>query len=486
MDTSAQQPRSLGEKYFGAEDLKWFAQVSLDRNPIHTDPIAARRLLTGTQLAHGSHLVLTALELALAQNVVAAGVTSLRCNYPNPVNVGDCVCFVASAMTDGSVQIDASVRGLLCCQLILASTPLPQAAAQPGLPSQGSGWSRLTRPCDEAPEFHCGKSYPIALNEAEFEHCFAHAVSFFGRHTVAAIASFSYMVGMVCPGLHSMTSSLQLELQPDAPVPDTLIYRIDRYDARLRLFHLSFEGCVAGTLKAFYRPPPQRQPSMGELSQQVRPGEFAGSRSLVIGGSRGLGELTARLLASGGGEVVLSYAVGRDEAEALCTEINAATDGHCEALQIDLLRDDFDTLSLPWARLDTVYFFATPRIFRKKAGLFDAALLAEFTHFYVDKFYEMCMLLEAQSVFRKVHVFLPSTVDIEKRPKGMTEYLMAKAAAEMLAHDISRSARHVEVLTRRLPRLSTDQTATILKTPSESNVGTLLPILRGLHLQAAG
>ncbi|MEO9149949.1 MAG: MaoC family dehydratase, partial [Burkholderiaceae bacterium] len=139
-DIPAQQSQLLGERAFLAQDLAWFAEVSLDRNPIHTDPVAARRLLTGTQLAHGSHLLLTALELALEQGMIPAGAASLRCNYPNPVSVGDTVRFTASATMDGSVRIDAEVRGLLCCQVTLASA-LSEAAVtpSPAMPSQGSG-----------------------------------------------------------------------------------------------------------------------------------------------------------------------------------------------------------------------------------------------------------------------------------------------------------------------------------------------------------
>ena len=79
-------------------------------------------------------------------------------------------------------------------------------------------------------------------------------------------------------------------------------------------------------------------------------------------------------------------------------------------------------------------------------------------------------------------MYFPSTVFVEERPKGMAEYAMVKSAAEILVREINRSFLHLRVFTTRLPRLSTDQTAAILKVSAESNVATLLPVIRSLKI----
>ena len=489
MTATAPQENVIGEKFFAPEDQELFARLSLDRNPMHMDPVAARRLMTGTQVVHGVHLLLTALEYCSHTGMREPG--SIRCSFNNPVGVGDRVRFALSRNDASGVQIDASVNGMLCCQATIATAQsgamasAPTLTATSGTDADSASWSRLATPSDEAPQAHLGRRYPIALNDRDFAASFPRCVASLGQEPVAAIASLSYMVGMVCPGLHSVFSSLRLELRRGAQATNTLAFTIDKYDNRVHLFDISFAGCIAGSLKAFRRPPPQRQASLAELSVQVKAGEFGASRALVIGGSRGLGELTARMLAAGGGSVVVSYASGRADAQALCAEINAAAAGRCEALKIDLLHDRFETLALDWSRFDVVYFFPTPRIFRKKTGLFDAPLFAEFVHFYIDKFFELCTLLEAHPRTEKAKVFLPSTVFLTERPKGMTEYVMAKAAAEILVEDINRSFRNLTVVATRLPRLSTDQTASILKLATDSNVDTLLPLLRALHACAS-
>jgi len=283
------------------------------------------------------------------------------------------------------------------------------------------------------------------------------------------------VVGMAVPGLHSVFSSLVY-----APGSGSeLRLQVRRWDPRFRLFIVDFRGALEGELRAFLRPPPQAQPGMRELAAHVQPREFAGTRSLVVGGSRGLGEVVAKLLAAGDGEVTVTYASGRDDGLRVAADIGAAGTGKAHVLALDLGGPHFEppVLSAP---PDSVYYFATPRIFRKKSGTFDAELFAEFTRFYLQRLSELCLWLEfIASTDRKITMYVPSSVFVDERPVGMTEYAMAKAAAEVLAEDLNRSLRRVRVLHSRLPRLATDQTASVWgASQTANNVEALLPIVR--------
>jgi hypothetical protein len=65
----------------------------------------------------------------------------------------------------------------------------------------------------------------------------------------------------------------------------------------------------------------------------------------------------------------------------------------------------------------------------------------------------------------------------------MSEYAMAKAAAEVLIEEINKSFEKLSVISTRLPRLNTDQTSSIVKISTESNLEALLPIIRSLNKQ---
>jgi hypothetical protein len=144
-----------------------------------------------------------------------------------------------------------------------------------------------------------------------------------------------------------------------------------------------------------------------------------------------------------------------------------------------VLGDSWETLSIA-PPLNAAYYFATPQIFRKSAGVYDAGRFQDFARYYIDAFYALCMDLERR-VTEPVRVFFPSSVAVTERPKGLTEYAMAKAAAEIAIADINRTFKRVSVLSRRLPRVSTDQTASLLDVPAAPNVATLLPIIREMY-----
>jgi NAD(P)-dependent dehydrogenase (short-subunit alcohol dehydrogenase family) len=214
---------------------------------------------------------------------------------------------------------------------------------------------------------------------------------------------------------------------------------------------------------------------MPALSSRIGPTEFAGRTALIIGGSRGLGAVTAKLLAAGGARVNLTYARGRREAEAIVQEIRAAPGtSHASALKCDVLGDVAAQLKDTPEAFTHLYYFATPQIGRQAAKVYDRKTLDQFLAVYVDGFAAVWDALTA----RPLSIFYPSTVFIQERPKGMTEYVMAKLAAEMLCADLARSAPGVSIMVPRLPRILTDQTATTPPVPAEDPVEALLPLLR--------
>ena len=469
---------SIGEKVFSNEDQRFFARLSGDINPMHMDPLVARRLITGRQVVHGVHIMLYALECWYRNR--GEPLSSLGCTFSNPVSVGEHVVFAQCGDT-----LHASVNELDCASVTLvrsvgtmtsgatrAPTPPGSQAVQPLAP--------LAEPLDEAPEFHLGRHYALNLDVGDEPTQFPGARHCLGKGGLAAALALSYVVGMICPGLHSVFFGIDLQIG-GADDDGMLHVRVREYDPRFRLFNIDFHGTAQGSIKAFLRSPPQRQPTMAELAREVVPHEFAGTRALIIGGSRGLGEVTAKLLAVGGADTVITYASGMADAQAVAHEIERSGQSRCDVAKFDLTTDGLDSVPIDWRGLDTVYFFATPRIFRKKADLFDERLFSEFCDFYIARFVALCTFIEHAASDSGIKVYLPSTVFIEDRPKGMAEYAMAKAAAEVLAQEINRSFRKVSVVSTRLPRLSTDQTSSIVKVITGSNVETLLPLLRTLQ-----
>ena len=78
-------------------------------------------------------------------------------------------------------------------------------------------------------------------------------------------------------------------------------------------------------------------------------------------------------------------------------------------------------------------------------------------------------------------VFYPSSVALDERSRDLIEYSTAKAAGEALSAMLQAATPGLRILVRRLPRVATDQTASIVPAPAVNPVVAMLPIVREMH-----
>jgi hypothetical protein len=101
-----------------------------------------------------------------------------------------------------------------------------------------------------------------------------------------------------------------------------------------------------------------------------------------------------------------------------------------------------------------------------------------FVHAYVVAFAAICTSLIGD---RRLTVFYPSSTAVEQRPPGMTEYAMAKASGEILCADLNVGRQNLVFKVVRLPRILTDQTATVAAANGADALSTMLPIVRSVQ-----
>ena len=321
----------------------------------------------------------------------------------------------------------------------------------------------------------CSGSLELYLNAAAAADLFPHLARCLWPLQFAAVLATTRLVGVFCPGLHSIYSELVLR-KSDLAAGSALKYAV-RAGAR-RFGQISMEISapgLAGAIKAFRRPEPQQQAACRILKDQVRRNEFAGQRALIIGGSRGLGEVAAKLLALGGAAVKISYCQGKEDADRIVADI-VAGGGNAAAFRFDALKPETDSGLLEWAPTH-LYYFATPFIAPGVKGAFSPSLFGRFCDFYVGGF------MAAVNAFRPAglaRIFYPSTVMIDELPANLGEYAAAKAAGETLCAFLGKTSA-LKVHKPRLPRLSTDQTASIMPLARLDPVPVLLAELRAFR-----
>ena len=108
--------------------------------------------------------------------------------------------------------------------------------------------------------------------------------------------------------------------------------------------------------------------------------------------------------------------------------------------------------------------------------MYEPEKLRTFLKFYADGFFNLCSAL-ARGGSAKLAMFYPSTVAIDQMSDATTEYAMAKIAGEVLAASLNQFMPNIHVVSRRLPRILTDQTATVGVASADSALDVMLPIV---------
>ena len=470
---------STAVRRFSLDDQQAFAEVSGDFNPMHMDPIAARRTSAGDFVVHGVQSMLWALE-ELADSLELERLRSLDADFGQFLYVGEVVELSLVRHNQEEARIELRVDGTRISRYVpkfgsraRGEDPPPQVGAQIVYAAEAK--SPLPLSWEEVSAASGCVHYFSSASTVR--HRYPRLTAKIGVQRVAGILAFTRLVGMACPGLHSIFHRINVELV-DASLEgsDRLYFSAGRNDPRFSVVTLNVHAQgIRGSLRASRRSPPTVQDSAAVLGATIARDCFVGSRALIVGGSRGLGEITAKLLAMGGAEVTITFAQGAADAEAVVNDIRSAG-GRAAAMRLDVLQPIAGQLGQLAESPFSMYYFATPKIFLRPAMKFSPSVFRRFAEVYVDAFYKLC---DELAVVRKspLQAFYPSTVAIEQSTPNMAEYAMAKAAGEVLAADMTRSLPGVTVESVRLPRLPTDQTVSMIEQEVGSPAAAMLPII---------
>ncbi|MEP2628922.1 MAG: SDR family NAD(P)-dependent oxidoreductase [Rhizobiaceae bacterium] len=336
--------------------------------------------------------------------------------------------------------------------------------------------------CHEASEedyLHGGGSLPLFLNGAELSEKYPDLARVVCPLQIAQIIATSRLVGMQLPGLHSLYNGLSVEFSQSEPdAPSELTYQTLRYLPRYKRLKLSLASAgLTGTLEASVRPTPITQPKMAHITNLVQSKAWKSKRAIVIGGSRGLGEAAAKILAAAGAEVLITYLAGENDANAVAEDIRSAG-GCAEVLRYDVLKpNEPDFKKLAAFGPDLVCYFATPKILLNTSG-FSESKHDFYAQYFVTGMWNLVtgFLGANTGPFR---LFNPSTNYIDNVVPGALEYAMAKADSEVLCNYMAEEFNNVSCCSRRLPPIKTDQSVSLLHKEVGDAVSELLPILLG-------
>lgn len=468
---------SMSTYIYRMSDQEDFALLSGDFNPLHLDRIVARRTSFGRPLVHGIHLLLTALEALEGPEVL----TLKACKASFMKGVGVDEPFGIHVRSNDAVRARVEIRlfDSIAAKLSFDFEPEMQA---------GEGLHKTRSP--SAPVVVEGRALRGMSGELEpgydtalFERLFPRLAKRLAPLQAGVLLATTRLVGMVCPGLDSIYSSCEIRFwrRADDATPSAapnFRWRVASVDERFGFVVLAVEGAsFEGEIEALMRPRPVEQASCEALRPRVTGMDFRGRKSLVIGGSRGLGEICAKLLGLGGADVLLTYHQGREDAERVVAEINAHG-GTARCARYDATEEPevlSELLGPEWFPTE-VYYYATPPLIVGDGSGFSFEVYEKYRRIYVDGFVRMITELRNLSG-GSLWGFFPSSVAVEETPAGWAEYAAAKAEGEAVCRYLEKALPETRLESRRLPRMSTDLTATVMPVESADAVEVLLETL---------
>lgn len=476
--------KQLAKTKFEISDQFAFAKLSGDRNPMHIDFEYARRTQAGQPVVHGMHVAMWALDILLGVDCEASEIQTIRVNFLKFFYLGKSLELIQKENDEAKLKYEIVCDGLTLLSMRLVRTDRNgPAISAPESNRPHYRKIKLSQPRESSIEELEDLSEAITndARTSEILLAFPNLSNELGVERVRSMLLLSTVVGLHCPGLHSIFSKLTINLSSDELADSHLNYHTESVDTRFNMVAVKFYGSgIFGDIQAFIRQKPIIQSGILAFRKHVENAQFNGVTALVIGGSRGLGESAAKILLAGGARVTITYMSGKNDALRIQDDANKVlAENPCDVLRYDALESPEDQLA-DILKYNCVFYFATGQIFKQKLDHFNYQLFNEFSEIYLRGFSNLCDYMDRQKSDAHIRIFYPSSVAVVDRPRGMTEYAMAKSAAEILCQDITANSRRISVLTERLPRIETDQTATVAPVPSVSAIDSMLPIVKKL------
>lgn len=458
--------RLLKSIEFNLIDQKNFSKFSGDYNPMHIDPTSARRFLFSEPVVHGINLVLSALEYWSSFNKCRFNLSNIKGEFFHPVFL-DKEVLIEIKKNKNTHHLQIISQNKVCSSFYFK---LNDNAVQE-TDNILDKFPKKIKPKKNNLESIRGSEGEISLElKTEYlGYLFPSLHKYSSFNQIASLLSSTRIVGMHCPGMNSIYSSFNFTFNNKSSKTTFKLDKINRFGFAT----INVSGYFLGNINAILRPDFVKQKKFNQVKKLVDKNEFENQSALIIGGSRGVGEVTAKILSAGGADVLITYNKGKEDARRICDDINS-NDGKISMINYNI---NNPTIIKNFQPTD-IYYFATPNIFIGENNIFSSDIYNQFSKFYLSSFFNLVNYWEEKKV---VNFFYPSTVAVDEMPNNMLEYSLAKYSAERMCEFLENNS-NIKIFKPRIPRLATDQTVSFLPIKNNDPLEYMLKKLKEYNL----
>jgi len=442
---------------FNETDQEAFSFSSGDFNPLHANFEFARRSKTGEVVVHGIHVFIWAIDSLLSRGVLnkeSFSQTRIICKFKKPVFLFERITLVQSLENENKtvffVTKDSStlVRIEFKREANIVRQETIKNARKYYLGKIFEPLSLIASD-NEQQAFELDLRY---LDNSYLVNTFPHLYSALGSKTLSHIAALSSAVGMIAPGRHSLFTSFELNILSNIHQKNAIL-NVKNYHPDFGLLKMEYSGFgMFASLEALALPEPTSPPETKQVYQLLRKQNLRDEKVLIIGGSRGIGAMIAKILSAWGAKVFITYNSGKADADKL------SIDANIEIIHFDVSNSDPKSLikKLPLG-ISSFFYFATPKIFFRRTQEFHIDKLDLFRMFYIDMFKKIFLELYARNSTLK-RIFYPSSTELDNNYTENKEYTQAKLEGEEMCKLLATKINSINFFVPRLPKITTDQT----------------------------
>ena len=288
----------MKKKTFSYKDQHEFAKFSGDYNPLHLDEVASRRFMHGQIVVHGIHLLFWSLDALFETFTEKASIIELDVKFISPVYLEHKIKVEIIPELDTCYKVNMMDDYKILVQIFIKLGPFQKATP---LIIQDKIPAKLRPELLEDKDFmrNLAGKIPLFLSNVYLKNNFPYLHKRAVISELSIILATTRLVGMKCPGENSIYSGLSFSNSENHNYGNELIYKVSNFDDRFGLIDLNINASnIQGRIKAFLRPKPQKQLTFQEIKQKYGSNNLEGRHALIIGGSRGIGEMTAKYFAA--------------------------------------------------------------------------------------------------------------------------------------------------------------------------------------------